>query len=56
MNNLDVSKFAVQELNSKEMLEIEGGKLFSARGLFSWMFGDSSWDDVEITLFGLQIK
>jgi len=26
MNNLDVKKFGVQELNAKEMVEIEGGK------------------------------
>jgi len=38
MNNLDVKKFGVQELNAKEMNEIEGGALIRINGLFTWLY------------------
>lgn len=44
MNNLDVTKFGVQELNTKEMVEVEGGQrtaggrwLKSAGQLMVWL-------------------
>ena len=52
MNNLAISKFAVQELNSKEMIEVDGGFipviLVGAAMLIEVAFiaaaGDLIWD------------
>ncbi|MBD1434416.1 bacteriocin [Sphingobacterium sp. DN00404] len=38
MNNLDFKKIGVQELNTKEMNEIEGGALIRINGLFTWLY------------------
>ena len=47
MNNLDVTKFGVQELNAKEMVEVEGGqrttagKWLKAVGEFTTWFAET---------------
>lgn len=38
MNNLDVTKFGVQELYSNEMMNVEGGALIRINGFFEWAF------------------
>lgn len=57
MNNLKLKKMGVQELNAKEMVEIEGGaKLLKVTGLLGWIGGGNSWGDVEIELLGIKFK
>lgn len=57
MKNLDFKKNGLKELSNQEMLEIEGGgPWFKVTGFLGWVFGGNSWDKVEITLFGLEIK
>lgn len=54
MKNL--KKMVLKELSNQEMSELEGGALFKAKSLLVWMFGGNSSSDVEIEIFGLEIK
>lgn len=56
MNNLNLGKFGVQELNTKEMQEVDGGAIFRAEGLLEWASGHSSWKKVRLEIFGWKIK
>ncbi|SOD19882.1 hypothetical protein [Pedobacter xixiisoli] len=55
IKNLNLENIGVQELDAKEMNEINGGAWFKVRGLFGAIFGGNSWDAVEITLFGIEL-
>ncbi|WP_164112813.1 MULTISPECIES: hypothetical protein [Sphingobacterium] len=54
--SLDLNKMGLHELNTEEMVEVEGGALFKAKGLLSWVFGANSRSDVEIEVLGWEIK
>lgn len=56
MNNLELKKIGIEQLSSKEAMETSGGALFKISGLLSWIFSDGSWSDVDIDLFGIDIK
>lgn len=38
MNNLELNKFGVQELNKDEMMNVEGGAITTVNGLIEWTY------------------
>ena len=56
MKRIDLKHVNVQELNAKEMVEVEGGKLLKVTGLMGWIGGSNSWGDVSIEVLGHKIK
>lgn len=38
MNNLELRKMGVQELDAKEMVEIDGGSILRINGLITWLY------------------